>query len=95
MIECVEVTERNQDDISRRAGIYLYMGTKVWLEGKAVHREDGPAVVSPDGTERWYVHGKEITGAVKSLFRAQQWSQANGLDTLEKQAFFRSSFLDV
>jgi hypothetical protein len=24
------------------------------------HREDGPAEILADGTERWYIHGKQI-----------------------------------
>ncbi len=55
MTEMIVVEDRNQDDMSRKAGCYLYTDTRLWLENDQVHRGDGPAVVSPDGVERWYI----------------------------------------
>lgn len=31
-----------------------------WLVGK-LHREDGPAIVSASGVERWFIDGMELT----------------------------------
>jgi len=30
-------------------------------EGKEFHRDDGPAVVFPDGNEQWWHHGTRLT----------------------------------
>jgi hypothetical protein len=46
------VDDRNQDDMSRKAGCYLYVDTRLWLANDVVHRDDGPAVIFPDGVER-------------------------------------------
>jgi hypothetical protein len=32
-------------------------GTKTWYLDEALHREDGPAIISIDGDEWWYSHG--------------------------------------
>lgn len=55
MTEMIVVEDRNQDDMSRKAGCYLYTDTRLWLENDQVHRVDGPAVISPDGVVRWYI----------------------------------------
>ena len=31
--------------------------------GKELHRVDGPAVIYPDGTKEWWLHGKTVTEA--------------------------------
>ncbi len=93
MSEMVVVEERNQDDMSRLAGCYLYTDTKLWLEDKTVHRGEGPAIIGPDGVERWYIHGRDVTRDVKSFFHAQHWPVGKGLDTPEKTALFQSAFL--
>jgi hypothetical protein len=92
MAQWVEITEDNRDQWSRK-GIYLFLGTKLWHEQEQAHREDGPAIVSPDGVERWYVRGREITAEVKTLFREHRWALSRGLDTPEKRELFRSAFL--
>jgi hypothetical protein len=89
----LQVDERNQDDLSRLAGCYLYTGTHINVEDGAVHREDGPAVIFPDGVMRWYVRGKEVTRAVNTLFYENKWPIAKGLDTAEKRARFAATFL--
>lgn len=86
------VDEANRDDLSRKAGIFLYVDTRLWLEDGAVHRADGPALLSPDGVERWYLRGQEMTRAVKELFAQEGWPLARGLDTAAKQATFNSHF---
>ena len=48
MAEMIVIDEPNQDTYSRLAGVYLYQETQVWIENNKVHREDGPAVISPD-----------------------------------------------
>jgi len=35
-------------------------GIKVWLVNGERHREDGPAILFPDGDEWWYLHGRMI-----------------------------------
>lgn len=86
------VDDANRDDLSRKAGLFLYMDTRLWLENGIVHRADGPALVSPDGVERWYLNGQEVTRAVRELFMARGWPLAAGLDTAEKQAAFKAHF---
>jgi hypothetical protein len=93
MTNVIIVDEINQDDMSRKAGIYLYVDTKLWVDNEVVHREDGPAVVSPDGSQRWFLHGKEMTREVNSYFYQNSWPVERGLDTPEKLAQFKSSFL--
>lgn len=89
----LQVDERNQDDLSRLAGCYLYAGTQISVEDGIVHREDGPAVIFPDGVVRWYLRGKEVSRAVNSLFYDNKWPLAKGLDTDEKRARFAETFL--
>lgn len=86
------VDEANRDDLSRKAGIFLYVDTRLWLADGVVHRTDGPALLSPDGVERWFVHGQDVTRAAKDLFRANGWSPAAGLDTADKKARFQAHF---
>ena len=93
MTEMIIVEERNQDDMSRKAGCYLYADTRLWLENNVVHRGDGPAVVFPDRAERWYIRGKEMTRDVKTFFLAHKWPLQQGLDTAEKLALFQAHFL--
>ncbi|BBA32180.1 putative formaldehyde dehydrogenase [Methylocaldum marinum] len=94
MAQWTEITEENRDEWSRK-GIYLFLGTKLSYELGQVHREDGPAVLSPDGVERWYVRGREITAEVKTLFREHKWDLAKGLDTPEKLALFKATFVSA
>jgi hypothetical protein len=89
----VIVDDSNKDDLSRAAGCYLYSDTKIWIENGVVHREDGPAVIFPDGVYRWYLRGKELTREVNGLFYDNKWTLREGLDTNEKLALFREKFL--
>ena len=93
MTKMIMVEDRNQDDMSRKAGCYLYADTRLWLEDDMVHRADGPAVVSPDGVERWYIRGKEVTRDVNAFFFRNKWPARRGLDTAEKIASFQAQFL--
>ncbi|MDI4664483.1 aldehyde dehydrogenase [Xanthobacter autotrophicus] len=93
MADMIVVSEENRDDLSRKAGVFLYSETKLWLEDASVHRTDGPALISPDGVERWYVRGAEVTRAVKDFFAQNKWSLSKGLDTEEKRARFAAQFL--
>lgn len=93
MTEMIIVEDCNQDDMSRRAGCYLYSDTQIWLENDVVHRTDGPAVILPDGVERWYIRGKEITRNVNVFFFQNRWPVRNGLDTAEKTACFQAVLL--
>ncbi|MFG1346296.1 aldehyde dehydrogenase [Xanthobacter autotrophicus DSM 431] len=92
MAEMFVVTEENRDDLSRKAGIFLYTDTKIWIEDAQVHRADGPAIVFPDGVERWYVRGSEMTRAVKAFFAENKWPLTAGLDSAEKMTRFTAQF---
>src|SRR6202163_4686550 len=93
MAEMIVVEDRNQDDMSRKAGCYLYTDTQLWLENDMVHRGDGPAVISPDGVERWSIRGKESTRNVNMVFFQNQRPARRGLDAPEKTARFQTAFL--
>jgi hypothetical protein len=93
MDEMIVVEDRNQDDMSRKAGCYVYVGTKLWFDDKVVHRADGPALIFPDGVEKWYLKGKDVTRDVKMFFMEQKWALAKGLDTPEKMAAFHARFV--
>lgn len=92
MAEMIVVEEHNQDDMSRKAGCYLYSDTKLWLEDYVVHRADGPAIIFPDGAVRWYIRGKEVTRDVNSFFLENKWPVHKGLDTPEKLTLFQDRF---
>lgn len=92
MAEMQLVDEANQDDMGRLLGYYIYVDSQVWLEDGKVHRSDGPAVVLPDGIERWYRDGKEITLEVRSFFKDHKWNPKKGLDKPEKLAAFQEAF---
>lgn len=93
MAEWLEITEENRDEWSRR-GIYLFLGTRLSYQDDLVHCEEGPAILTPDGVERWYVHGEEITAEVKTLFQDKKWKLADGLDTQDKISLFKATFVD-
>jgi len=93
MTETIVVEDRNQDDMSRKAGCYLYADTQLWLDNNLVHRGDGPAVISPDGVERWYIRGKDVTRDVNVFFFQHKWPAKQGLDTAEKISRFEAQFL--
>lgn len=93
MADMIVIDEPNQDTYSRKAGVYLYQETQVWLENDRVHREDGPAVISPDGSVRWYINGSDITVLVWEFFKEQGWAHKKGLDDESKRAAFKSKFL--
>jgi hypothetical protein len=93
MAEMIIIEEHNQDDMSRKAGCYLYADTQLWLEDNRPHRANGPAVIFPDGALRWYIQGKEVTRDVNTFFLQNKWPISRGLDTSEKCAQFASHFL--
>ena len=51
-------------------------GSKRWILNGDYHREDGPAIEYPNGTNQWLLNGEEVTW--QQLFR-----NANG--DLEKE----------
>lgn len=93
MAEMIVIDEPNQDTYSRKAGVYLYQETQLWLENDRVHREDGPAMISPDGSARWYLNGAEITVSVWEFFKEQGWPHKKGLDDEAKKTAFKAKFL--
>ncbi|TLG71139.1 aldehyde dehydrogenase [Methylocystis sp. B8] len=88
------VEEANKDELSRLAGCYLFSGTKIWTEAGVAHRQDGPAVVLPDGTARWLIQGKDVTRAVNAFFYENKWPIDKGLDSPEKLALFKQKFIE-
>ena len=35
-------------------------GKEVWYKDDKFHRENGPAIINPDGSEYWYKDGKQV-----------------------------------
>ncbi len=93
MSERVEVVEENQDDMGRIVGYYCYVGTQIWFEDGKVHRTDGPAVITLDGIERFYLHGTEITQDVRQFLAEHKWNPKKGLDRPEKVTAFQEKFV--
>lgn len=44
--------------------------------GKGLHRDDGPAVTYPDGTEAWWQHGRQLTDAEVSNLQGERVAKA-------------------
>lgn len=44
-----------------RATVEVWFCDASCCHGKEFHRNDGPAVVFPDGKEEWWHHGKRLT----------------------------------
>jgi hypothetical protein len=36
-------------------------GTQKWYQHDEIHRDDGPAWIEPDGTQKWYWFGWHVT----------------------------------
>lgn len=57
---------------------------EVWVcdeaccEGRGFHRDDGPAVIYPDGTREWWRHGKRLTDAEAAKLNGELVTQAMG-----------------
>ena len=88
------VDEANRDALTRLAGIYLFLDTRLWMEDGVIHRDDGPAIEFPDGALRWVVHAREVTREVNTFFYDNKWPIGAGLDTAEKLALFRARFIN-
>jgi hypothetical protein len=94
MSNIIIVDEHNQDVMCRKAGCYVYQGARLWIDDEeTLHHLDGPALVSPDGAERWYIHGKEVTRDVTTFFHENNWPVARGLDTPDKRSRFIVRFM--
>ena len=52
-------------------------------------------MIFPDGVERWYLRGKEMTRDINVFFFRNKWPVQRGLDTPEKIALFQGEFLDL
>ena len=56
----------------------------VWLcdeaccGGEEFHRDDGPAVIFPDGREEWWQHGMRLTDGEAAALRDELIAQAMG-----------------
>ena len=60
--------------------------------GKELHRDDGPAVIYPDGSREWWRHGRRLTDAEVAIRRGELAAKAMGklsgpLVAPEKAAF--------
>ncbi|ARN81022.1 aldehyde dehydrogenase [Methylocystis bryophila] len=88
------VEEANRDALTRLAGFYLFLDTRLWMEEGNIHREDGPAIVFPDGALRWFVRGREVTREVNTFFYENKWPIKTGLDSTEKLALFQARFIN-
>ncbi len=62
---------------------YCLYRTAKWTNGRGtLHRDDGPAVIEPDGTQKWYQHGKlhrDDGPAWIEPDRTQRWYQHGDL----------------
>jgi len=64
--------------------------------GKEFHRDDGPAVIFPDGTKEWWKHGKRLTDAEAASLQGELAAKATGkltrsLVAPEKATFSKKS----
>jgi hypothetical protein len=41
-------------------------------KGQELHRDDGPAVIHPDGTREWWEHGRKLTDVEASARVGEQ-----------------------
>jgi len=89
------VEEANRDALTRLAGCYLFLDTRLWMEGGVIHRDDGPAIEFPDGALRWVIRGREMTREVNTFFYDNKWPIKSGLNTAEKLAIFRARFIKL
>jgi len=53
-----------------------YVGVPV--HATALHRDNGPAVIYPDGAQEWWRHGKRLTDAEAAALRSELIVQAMG-----------------
>ena len=62
-------------------------GTKVWWNDMGLaHRENGPAVISPDGQHHWYINGKRHRedGPAVIFPNGRQFWHINGYDITDE-----------
>jgi hypothetical protein len=43
-----------------RKSVQVWVCDEPCCEGKRLHRDDGPAVIYPDGTTEWWRHGRRL-----------------------------------
>jgi len=73
--------------------ITIWLCDKPCCDGKQLHREDGPAVIFPDGTTEWWRHGKRLTEAEarkingESVARAVREGRSRAVVGPEKASF--------
>ena len=58
------ITYYDKDGINSRVGgpanIVIRDGYESWYQDGKLHREDGPAIILPNGTEKWIINNREI-----------------------------------
>jgi len=81
-------------------GPYGKVGTTLWFEDGVLHREDGPAIEYPNGSDadgpygEWFHHGKrhraDFLPAINTAKMKQYWSNGN----LKQTAVFQPCNVD-
>jgi len=54
-------------------------GNKFWYVNEKLHREDGPAIITSDGYQAWFINGNAISDAeiiewIKEYNISQDWN---------------------
>ena len=65
---------------------YSNAGT-IWMQDECIHREDGPAVESPDGSKHWFLNDKlhrEDGPAIEYANGCKEW-YLNGIEYTEEE----------
>lgn len=74
-------------------------GTKLWFKDEVLHREDGPALITKDGIENWYLNGKRLTKSewdnkmAPNKLRDEGWDESD-IDLMSDLGMFETSILD-
>ena len=75
-------------DTNKNPKILDESGSKIWYnEDKQHHREDGPAIIHPDGTKFWYINGKchRLNGPAAIYHWGYQSWWVNGIEYTEEE----------
>ncbi len=54
-----------------RENVEVWFCDEPCCKGKQFHRDDGPAVIFPDGTTEWWEHGRKLTDVEVSALRGE------------------------
>jgi hypothetical protein len=59
-----------------KTGMFEYAsGVRMWKLDSKIHREDGPAIIQPDGHKEWWVNGlrHRIDGPAIEWINGDKW----------------------